>query len=973
MSELIAEARVLVTPDTTKFRPLLIAELATATKGIVVPVQVAPVVTGAATAAAATSGLANAAVAAGATADAIEGAKTALDRVDNSAKNAGRSLAQAGRGAGAAGLSFLGLRGATLAAGGAFLTGAASIAVLGKSIQSFSQLQTELNVFETTADATAGQMERIGELARELGRDLTLPGVTANTAAAALSQLARAGLSIDDSMAGVRGTLQLATAAAIDTEQAVLLTAGALNAFSLSGEEASRVADLLAASSKESQGSIVDMGLSLQQSAAAAAQAGVSVEDTIALLTQLGRAGLRGSDAGTSLRVALLRLIAPTKQAKEALEGLNVEIRDQAGNVRPEVFAEITSQLSKFSRAQRDATLALIFGQDAFRAASIIGREGAVGLREMQEATQEVGVAAELAAARTQGLAGAAENLKNQFQAAGTGIGSLAAGPLTSFLNSMATATKGVSDFIGFVGRIGDDTPRAEKSISELADEFARLNEEAGGGGSHEEAVARVRELGTAAAVVVLDFAELTQEAGKANAELAKQAQSGQVFRSTQNEVNRLNDELVATQTEGLKARDAVEGFALSLDAAGDAAEGLANRVDESFDRMATAIQDPRLTTAQGPVPIGPTAKLEGQAAIASAESDVQALLEIRQRQVEQAQRAFENASNKNVADRTKLFNDLRQKEAAVITVRAQIAAEQSQAQATAERDAAQAQNQADQAFLQRQENARTALEQRVTLADDTPAIQDDIRRRQQLRSLIKQQIEAIRASALDEKTKQQAVRVLQAAVFSTTQAIKRLRDTQREQREEEQQAAQQERTENLALRTQIAEARGNDAAVIQAIDAQIADAKKAQARAKKGSQEWLKATLALEELRRKRRDLLNKAEETAREGFGSFEFLQRQQGFAANLLGNLIPGFATAGLVGNTSNQPITDPGAGFAAEVPTANFFANQDRGVRPVQVDTTNQLLRQILFALTGTNPDPPEITQNRRNSKAAMDTM
>ena len=43
-------------------------------------------------------------------------------------------------------------------------------------------------------------------------------------------------------------------------------------------------------------------GWRCSRSAAAAAQAGVSVEDTIALLTELGRAGLRGSDAGTSLQ-----------------------------------------------------------------------------------------------------------------------------------------------------------------------------------------------------------------------------------------------------------------------------------------------------------------------------------------------------------------------------------------------------------------------------------------------------------------------------------------------------------------------------------------------------------------------------------------------------------------------------------------------------------------------------------------------
>ena len=133
--------------------------------------------------------------------------------------------------------------------------------------------------------------------------------------------------------------------------------------------------------------------------------------------------------------------------------------------MRPEAFAEITKALSGFTKAQQDATLALIFGQDAFRAASIIGREGAEGLDEMRDATQEVGVAAELAAARTQGLAGSVENLKNQLSTLGISIGQglstplgdladiIAGGSRTSTRSSVSWATSGT-------------TPRARNSRS---------------------------------------------------------------------------------------------------------------------------------------------------------------------------------------------------------------------------------------------------------------------------------------------------------------------------------------------------------------------------------------------------------------------------------------------------------------------------------------------------------------------------
>ena len=58
------------------------------------------------------------------------------------------------RGAGATGLTFAGLRGATLAAGGPFLAGAAAVAVVAKSIQGAAELEKTLNILCVTSRAT---------------------------------------------------------------------------------------------------------------------------------------------------------------------------------------------------------------------------------------------------------------------------------------------------------------------------------------------------------------------------------------------------------------------------------------------------------------------------------------------------------------------------------------------------------------------------------------------------------------------------------------------------------------------------------------------------------------------------------------------------------------------------------------------------------------------------------------------------
>ena len=274
-----------------------------------------------------------------------------------------------------------------------------------------------------TAGATADEMERVREQAVLLGRDITLPGVAAGDAAEAMSLLARAGLEVEDSIAGARGVLQLAAAAQIDNATATELAASALNAFQLAGEDAVHVADTLAVSANESQGSITDMGLALRQTAAIADLVGLSLEETSGFLTILARAGLRGSDAGTSFRVALQRLIAPTKAAQTQIEKLSLNLRDAEGNLRPEVFFELGDALSEMSRAQQQATLVAIFGADASRAVALLARENVAALQELVTAYDQQGTAAELAGARAAGFAGKVEALKNNLETLGTTLG----------------------------------------------------------------------------------------------------------------------------------------------------------------------------------------------------------------------------------------------------------------------------------------------------------------------------------------------------------------------------------------------------------------------------------------------------------------------------------------------------------------------------------------------------------------------
>ena len=217
-------------------------------------------------------------------------------------------------------------------------------------------------------------------------QDLQLPGVSATDATKAMLELSKGGLDVQDTLGGARGVLQLAAAGALEVGEAAGIAAQALSTFNLPGEEATRVADLLTGAAQSATGEVTDMALALSQAGAVAANAGISIEDTVTALALLAKNGLLGSDAGTSLRTTILRLIPSTKEAQEAVAALGISIADAQGNLLPlsNIFEQYRTALAELTPVQQQQALTTIFGTDAIRAAAIFAREGADGFAALK-------------------------------------------------------------------------------------------------------------------------------------------------------------------------------------------------------------------------------------------------------------------------------------------------------------------------------------------------------------------------------------------------------------------------------------------------------------------------------------------------------------------------------------------------------------------------------------------------------------
>ncbi|MDO4630880.1 MAG: phage tail tape measure protein [Corynebacterium sp.] len=285
----------------------------------------------------------------------------------------------------------------------------------GEIVKVGTDFQSQLNTMKAVSQATAAEMDQITQKARELGSDASLTATSAGDAAAAMTELAKGGFTVEESMTAAKGTLQLAAAAQTDAATAATIQSQALQAFSLKADQAGRVSDILAGAANASSAEIGDVALALQQAGTVSNQFGVSIDDTSTAIAMFANAGITGSDAGTLLKTALLALTDQGKPAQEAIEQLGLTVYNTEGKFvgLPSLFGQLNQAAARMTDEQYQAATATLFGSDAMRLAGIAASKGEGDFNKLKEAVTRQGQAAEVAAAQTQGLPGALERLNN--------------------------------------------------------------------------------------------------------------------------------------------------------------------------------------------------------------------------------------------------------------------------------------------------------------------------------------------------------------------------------------------------------------------------------------------------------------------------------------------------------------------------------------------------------------------------------
>lgn len=336
--------------------------------------------------------------------------------------------------------------------------GLVAAAGLGAAVYAAANFDQAMSNVQAATHESADSMELLRAAALKAGADTAF---SATEAAAGVEELAKAGVSTADILGGgLAGALDLAAAGGLEVAQAAEISATALTQFKLAGEDVGHVADLLAAGAGKAQGSVEDMGMALKQSGLVAAQTGLSVEETTGTLAAFASAGLIGSDAGTSFKTMLQSLTPTGAKAKNLMDELGISAYDARGNFvgMTEFAGSLQAGLADLSVEQQNAAMKTIFGSDAVRAASVVFQQGAGGIQEWIDKTNDAGYAAETAATRLDNLKGDLEQLRGSLETALIGAGDGSQSPLRSLTQNLTNAVNAFNDL----------SPAAKGAVSSL-------------------------------------------------------------------------------------------------------------------------------------------------------------------------------------------------------------------------------------------------------------------------------------------------------------------------------------------------------------------------------------------------------------------------------------------------------------------------------------------------------------------------
>ena len=287
-----------------------------------------------------------------------------------------------------------------------------------------------------------GDFNSMNKLMRQVGMETKF---TAPQVASAGKFLAMAGYRTNDIQQSIRPISNLALIGDSDLGETADVVTNIMTGYEIPAQQMNKVADILTMTFTKSNTTLMELAESFKYAGTVARQSGLEFEQTAAAIGVLGDAGIKASHAGTTLRMMLMNMQAPTKKQRAAWQALGISPKDAAGNLKD--FNSLMMELNKKSKEMSSGDFTSLFYQ-AFR---VTAATGAMALVRHADKLQEVtnlnqtssyGLSTELANAKKNTIEGLWYQMTSAFTESGMKGFEAMQAAIRSFLQRMIQLMK---------------------------------------------------------------------------------------------------------------------------------------------------------------------------------------------------------------------------------------------------------------------------------------------------------------------------------------------------------------------------------------------------------------------------------------------------------------------------------------------------------------------------------------------------
>lgn len=215
--------------------------------------------------------------------------------------------------------------------------------VISEATEYNNLMQTTKNILKTHDKNSnfGGRFSQMEQIIRNVGVETKF---TAPQVADAAKFLAMAGFDINAINQSIRPIADIALIGDTELGETADVVTNIMTGYGISPDKVRKATDVMTMTFTKSNTTLLEIAEAYKYSASLLSAAGVEFEESTAAIGILGDAGIKGSQAGTTMRTIMANIVNPTKKQLAQWEKIGVSRMDENGKVRDlvDIFKDLS-------------------------------------------------------------------------------------------------------------------------------------------------------------------------------------------------------------------------------------------------------------------------------------------------------------------------------------------------------------------------------------------------------------------------------------------------------------------------------------------------------------------------------------------------------------------------------------------------------------------------------------------------------